>query len=340
MKLAALLLTLALTACSSALAPSTSPPSVPSATATSTSAVTTAPSGSATPRASSSASPIALPTVTTLAAASGGVVWAYVGGDHLFVSLNRGDTWTERALPASPRDGYNAFISAGEGWWLVPSPPGPPCSFQAVTLWKTDDGAVTWRKLDASGIDEIRCKSGVAFSGPGVGFITAWDPNRSPVIYHTSDGGRSWSASQPLRDPPGFTTAGGSSLQVANIGDFGDVLFADAFGSVGGALKHFVYRSVDRGATWSYASTTLQSVAIVFVTPTRWLQITVPSDSRETTDGGNTWHFFASDYQQAAPIAPQIVYGDANVGYATVRGSIQRTLDGGVHWTGIKTPGT
>jgi photosystem II stability/assembly factor-like uncharacterized protein len=34
------------------------------------------------------------------------------------------------------------------------------------------------------------------------------------------------------------------------------------------------------------------------------------------------------------------VFGDANVGYATVRGSIQRTTDGGAHWTAIKTPGT
>ena len=66
----------------------------------------------------------------------------------------------------------------------------------------------------------------------------------------------------------------------------------------------------------------------------------VPSDSRETTDGGKTWHFYASDYQQAAPVAPQIVFGDANVGYATARGAIQRTIDGGAHLTSIKTPGT
>ena len=34
------------------------------------------------------------------------------------------------------------------------------------------------------------------------------------------------------------------------------------------------------------------------------------------------------------------VFGDASVGYATVRGAIQRTTDGGAHWITIKTPGT
>jgi photosystem II stability/assembly factor-like uncharacterized protein len=60
----------------------------------------------------------------------------------------------------------------------------------------------------------------------------------------------------------------------------------------------------------------------------------------ETTDGGASWHAYTSDYSQAAPIAPEVVFGDANVGYATVRGEIQRTTDGGARWSKIKTPGT
>ncbi|HTJ59582.1 MAG TPA: hypothetical protein VL333_00155, partial [Candidatus Saccharimonadales bacterium] len=59
-----------------------------------------------------------------------------------------------------------------------------------------------------------------------------------------------------------------------------------------------------------------------------------------TTDGGATWHSFTTDYQQAAPVPPVITFGDAQVGYATVRGAIQRTIDGGAHWSAIRTPGT
>lgn len=47
----------------------------------------------------------------------------------------------------------------------------------------------------------------------------------------------------------------------------------------------------------------------------------------------------ASDYDQAAPVAPDVVFGDSAVGYATVRGGLSRTLDGGLHWSALHTPG-
>jgi photosystem II stability/assembly factor-like uncharacterized protein len=81
-------------------------------------------------------------------------------------------------------------------------------------------------------------------------------------------------------------------------------------------------------------------LAVAIVTESRWLQVIVPGQSVETTDAGKTWHAYASDYAQAAPVSPQVVFGDASVGYATVRGSIQRTDDGGLRWSQIKTPGT
>ena len=73
------------------------------------------------------------------------------------------------------------------------------------------------------------------------------------------------------------------------------------------------------------------------MTASRWIELISPSQSSETTDGGQSWHTLNTDYSQAAPVAPQIVFADANVGYATVRGEIQRTLDGSAHWEMIKT---
>jgi photosystem II stability/assembly factor-like uncharacterized protein len=76
-----------------------------------------------------------------------------------------------------------------------------------------------------------------------------------------------------------------------------------------------------------------------FLLPARWLQIE-PGSSNQTVDGGASWQQFPSEYTQAAPIAPDVVFADESTGYATVRGAIQRTVDSGTHWTTIKTPGT
>jgi photosystem II stability/assembly factor-like uncharacterized protein len=266
------------------------------------------------------------------------VVWALVAGTHLYRSIDRGDTWTERQLPPGDGDVHVAFVSDVNGFAIRLGSPATQCQQQNVSTYRTRDGAMTWQPASAS-FDSAQCKGVLAFVDTQHGYMASSDPNHTPDIWRTADGGATWHASA-LADPPGFTTSETAGLRVGNIADFGNVLFADVWGPAAGTLKHFVYRSSDRGATWSYASTALQSTPIVFLTPTRWLQISIPNDSRVTTDAGQSWAFFASDYSQAAGVAPQIVFGDAITGYATVRGSVQRTTDGGAHWTAIRTPGT
>ncbi len=55
--------------------------------------------------------------------------------------------------------------------------------------------------------------------------MSTWDPNHPPVTYWTSDGGSTWSASQPLPDPPGMTTGpGGFELTPERVQAFGSIL--------------------------------------------------------------------------------------------------------------------
>lgn len=121
------------------------------------------------------------------------------------------------------------------------------------------------------------------------------------------------------------------------VRSFGAALLLHATGQSDGQVRGFVYCSGDGGASWSYVATVPAGTA--FVTASRWLAIARGGDWQETTDGGTTWHAYATDYTQAAPVAPVIVFGDEQVGYATVRGVIRRTVDGGAHWTTVSTPG-
>lgn len=280
------------------------------------------------------------------------MVWALVAASRLFRSIDRGETWQERSAALEPL-GPNrevAFVSDSEGWLAKPGSPGTQCTFQSVGIAHSTDGGARWDQLvvagtpgspSSAGIADRQCKSGLAFADAQRGYLGAWDQNSRPVIYRTADGGRSWIASSPVPDPPGFTTQpAGFALRAGRVRAFGTTLVVSASGTSDGRPTSYVFSSAD-GASWAYEATVPPGEgAFAFVTASRWLVMSTPGASKETMDGGRTWHDFATDYSQAAPIAPEIVFADALVGYATVRGAIQRTIDGGAHWTSIKTPGT
>lgn len=297
------------------------------------------PASSATPTASPSptvaATPITLPSTAQLSAPSGTIVWALVAGTRLFRSSDRGDTWVERTPPVLSGNIDVSFADDTNGLALIPGAAATECLGQTVSLWKTMNGAASWQMIATTGIADARCKRGFSLVDPTHALFATYSQNAGSLVYRTADAGVSWTASAPLPIP-------------ANLASPGALFFTErprAFGSVvlvgGGTIQtKGVFRSTDGGATFTYASTVAADGIVAYLTATRWLQILPPGLSMETTDGGASWHAYTTDYTQAAPIAPDVVFGDGNVGYATVRGAIQRTVDGGAHWTSIKTPGT
>jgi photosystem II stability/assembly factor-like uncharacterized protein len=280
---------------------------------------------------------VPLPSFAAISAPSANVVWIYVGGRSLFRSTDRGTTWEQRPVPPAP-NGDITFVDDHEGWVSLAGS-GDQCAGPGITAWHTTDAGVSWEQLAPTGLSDNHCKVNLAFVDAGHGFLDAFAPLSGASLYRTSDGGKSWTTAAPLADPPGYTKQPGyGGLQPGHVAGFAGTALVPVSDPTSG--KTFVFRSTDGGGTWQYAGvgpTTAANVA--FVTASRWLEI-VPGDSVETADGGATWHAYTTTYQQAAPIAPAVVFGDANVGYATVRGALQRTTDGGAHWTAITTPGT
>ena len=317
-----------LTACSAQPNAAVSPTASPTASPT--------PSPSPTSSRTPSPAPITLPSTAQLSAPSGTVVWALVGGTRLFRSSDRGDTWEERTLARVPTPQSIAFATERDGFLLIAGDPGTLCGSINAEIWHTGDGAATWEKLSAAGINDP-CKSDLTAASPSQAFVVGLDENKAAVVYRTQNGGLSWQVSNALPSPPAPSTTGG--LYPHRVRAFGSTVLMVA--TVAPPATQYVFRSTDGGASWSFVTTAPPSDGFVtFVSASRWVAISAPGDSKETTDAGATWHAYTTDYSQAAPIAPDVVFGDAMVGYATVRGAIQRTTDGGAHWTTIKTPGT
>jgi photosystem II stability/assembly factor-like uncharacterized protein len=285
-------------------------------------------------------SPIVLPDNAQLSAPSSTVVWALVAERYLYRSTDRGSTWHQQPLPpADLPQPEISFVSDAEGWLQTggsaAAQPYPPCGLDPINLWHTTDAGATWQLLGSNGIRDIQCKEGLSFVDSRRGFIGALSPVLAPVIYRTTDGGRTWTESRPL--PPPSTKAGNFDLGPGPVRAFGSTLLVAA----GWEHSKYVYRSTDGGATWTYSAAAKDAYNNVdFVTDSRWVQLIAPGQSVETTDAGASWHIYGSDYSQAAPIAALFTFADSQVGYATVRGGILRTVDGGLHWTGLHTPGT
>ncbi len=339
----ALALAVLLAACSGS--PAGSPALSPSATPFATPSVAVASptrTAASTAVAAPTATPIALPSFAQLSAPSGTVVWALVASTRLFRSTDRGDTWTERPLPAPAADPDIAFVGDAEGWVALRGAAAARCGQQSLALSHTADAGASWQTLAPTGVAPAQCKESLVFIDAQRGFLSAWDPNSPPLIYRTGDGGRGWAASRPLPDPPGFTTtAAGFALRAGVVKAFGTSLLVEAVGQTTSGQRRYIFASADGGASWTYrADAPDPESTVVFATASRWLQLSAGTTPKETTDGGTSWHAVTTDYQQASPVAPVIVFGDAQTGYATVRGAIQRTLDGGGHWTQLRTPGT
>jgi photosystem II stability/assembly factor-like uncharacterized protein len=286
--------------------------------------------------------PILMPAVAQLSAPSSMVVWSLFAGFDFYRATDGGNMWERLPLPPVVGGGgvpEVSFVSAQEGWWSKGGVPGTQCTGAGIEMWHTTDGAANWSRSSTKGIGFDQCKEGLSFVDATHGFLGAWDPNHSPTIYRTSDGGGSWTGAT-LPDPPGFVTQGGVYLRAGLVKSYRGTLLVAA--SWGGETAEHVFRSTDGGASWTYVATiTNRPGALALVTASRWLKIGNDSSAIETIDAGKTWHSFATDYSDAVTASSEpsgFVFVDELVGYGTFHGGVRRTVDGGSHWITLKTP--
>lgn len=293
----------------------------------------TSPSESAPPAASPNTSSSPTPPPITgayvvLSAPSTSVVWALVNNQLLFRSADQGGSWQRvESPPGLDANRYSgiSFVDENIGYVLVPA---DDCTKSASQLFRTQDAGATWNLV---ALPPVHCVAYITFLDVSHGFVSGVGQDYRAVVNRTSDGGRTWLQSS-LPDPPSWASSSRASLGIGPIKAFGNtVLAAGAFNAT---IYHF--RSSDSGATWTYLQTGHDAKPGYpnFLTPTHWLEL---NSAEETTDGGQSWHSFDTDYASVVGLGAPAVFPTPDVGYCANYGRVHLTVDAGAHWTVIKT---
>jgi photosystem II stability/assembly factor-like uncharacterized protein len=279
--------------------------------------------------------------------------------EHLYRTDDGGERWVSVSIPF-PSVGAITFSSPSLGWLV--SYMGPP---QIALIYATSDEGKTWQRLpdppaDASDL-QLRSQSEAWMGGN--------DPGTSHV-YTSSDGGRSWKRHD--LPPPLGARANDQHFQTSiqllpGTGAVGTVevfrcLVAAPIGTPSPALppyggfvpiggptpapapvcgnaisETYLYRSVDRGATWTQLPSPPGQVA--YQDSVHWWS-TSANAVFKSADAGLSW-------RQVATIPTNLQFSfvtilDSNHAWASVfvmgGYGLAFTHDGGLHWTLAQVP--
>lgn len=225
-------------------------------------------------------------------------------------------------------DAQHLFLTLGEG---------AAAGSSAQSLWRSDDGARTWRFVSRTGTSlPFSCdKSGVGFATPKRGWATGACAGGPAFFYRTDDGGRSWrrlvlaGLARCACDvsPPTFVDPRHAAFGV------------NGFPQAGGRPVFRVYWTNDGGVHWRATEPPAGRIASPQVVGARtaWVvgapagSIRLPfSRLYRTTDGGRHWQV------TRLPFDGQLDAVSATLAYAVVgQRTLWRTTDGGRSWRRI-----
>ena len=189
------------------------------------------------------------------------------GQHHLYISIDNGQNWTEKAMWATPASNSSVQISP-DGSFLGGCSGSSAIGY--TTHISTDDGQ-TWTQkgtnsvgcpsyafnngtlIARGGIDKIAKSTDYGqtwteISGFSGSLLTSFGNNGNTIFEKNRislDGGNHWT---PL-NPPIPTSGGGGACETA-VSDDGKKLFIDARRYVGSDLVMTLITSVDGGRTW------------------------------------------------------------------------------------------
>jgi photosystem II stability/assembly factor-like uncharacterized protein len=229
----------------------------------------------------------------------------------LFVSTNRGETWSV-SMP-NPDTPYVAYECAAD-----PSRAGRVyIGGTEGHLQVTTDAGATWMPAN-SGIPRNAAVSGLSVSRDGSAVIAATNWG----VYHSTDNGATWALAGGLAAPiitVRFSPADANRAWALGWGD---------------SMRVFV--STDKGATWQrptpgYATT---NKVVLFPDPgtgaTAWLS--TPGGIYRSTDMGSTWHTAHAGLRTSSITTIAAVPRSERMYVGALRAGVFKTSDLGASW--------
>ncbi len=233
----------------------------------------------------------------SLSAVNEQVAWVGCSGGKVFHTSNGGGTWMVDSVAGAARLDFRG-IKAFDANTAVVVSAGPAEQGQA-RIYRTTDGARSWQLAWSDSTKGIFL-DGVAFWDANHGFTFSDPIDGRLVVFTTDDGGKSWARTPAANMPatiPGEAAFAASNTQLTTQGA------SNAWIASGGGAEARVYRTTDRGRSWSVSGTGMPGGAsaglfgIAFADARNGLAVGgdyniargVTDFAIRTSDGGVTW---------------------------------------------------
>lgn len=260
----------------------------------------------------------------------------------IFRTIDGGRSW-QRSVVDGLQFQQITFLDSHRGW-MMRSEGVATGGWRFVTLLRTDDAGATWKPIAQDGTPSAPLhnfprggmKSGVTFVNDRVGWATGEYTNTSSLFFfQTNDGGATWAARAldiPARLTDHSVYPSTFSTRPPWVFPRGRLVM-ELNGFCGEAACEVYYHSDDNGKTWHGTAPTAYPVGehpiATFADPDHgW--VSVGTQMRSTTDGGQTWTDLPplSDVRALDFVTPTI-------GWAITADRLLRTDDGGRTWASL-----
>jgi photosystem II stability/assembly factor-like uncharacterized protein len=231
-----------------------------------------------------------------LSVVSSQVAWASGARGTVLRTIDGGASWRRLSVPGAERLDFRDLHAVDDrAAWILASGPG-----EQSLIERTTDGGATWA-LSYRSDDPRVFLDAIAFWDSTHGIAQGDPVDGRFLILTTDDGGRSWKPAPGARQPPALAGEGAFAASGTCLVTQGD---RNAWFGTGAAKVARVFRSTDRGQSWTVADTPLAAgspssgifslafrdadhgVAVGgdYLHPEKGKRI-----AARTTDGGRTW---------------------------------------------------